>query len=64
LIRSRELEDKLRDVSPEEALGEASKTFNAVHLRLLMKEREDILKRMLELDWEIWKLEECFRTGP
>ena len=52
------------DVSPEEAIGEATKSFNAVHLRLLMKEREDIMKQMLELDWQIWKLEEGFRAGP
>jgi hypothetical protein len=64
LIRAREREEADCDVSPEEAVEEATKSFNAVHLRLLMKEREDVMKQMLELDWQIWKLEECFRTGP
>jgi hypothetical protein len=64
LIRARGLEEQERDVSPEEAVEEATKSFNAVHLRLLMKEREDIMKQMLELDWQIWRLEEAFRSGP
>jgi len=64
LIRAREPEEQERDASPEEAVEEATKSFNAVHLRLLMKEREDVMKQMLELDWQIWKLEEGFRTGP
>lgn len=64
MIRAREVEESEREVSPEEAVEEASRSFNAVHLRLLMKEREDVMKQMLELDWAIWKLEEGFRAGP
>jgi hypothetical protein len=52
------------DVSPEEALEDASKSFNYVELRLLMREREDLAKQLLEVDWNIWKLEEYFRTSP
>jgi hypothetical protein len=52
------------DVSPEEAIEEASRSFNYVELRLLMKEREDLAKQLLEIDWSIWKFEEYFRTSP
>ncbi|MDE1852132.1 MAG: hypothetical protein KGI38_00075 [Thaumarchaeota archaeon] len=49
--------------APEETLPEASKSFKKVQLRLLMKEREDVVKRLVELDYSIWVLEEFFRAG-
>ncbi len=36
----------------------------AVQLRLLMKQREHAAKRLMTLDFEIWALEEFFRTDP
>lgn len=51
------------EAPPEEANAEASKSFKAVQLRLLMKEREDVVARLVELDYTIWTLEEFFRTG-
>ncbi len=47
----------------DETASEDSKYFNLVHLRLLMKEREDVVNRLVELDYAIWILEEHFRTG-
>lgn len=48
---------------PWETVPVAS-TFREVHLRLLMKEREDTLAELVDLDCSIWALEEGFRTGP
>lgn len=49
--------------APEETLPEASRSFKLVQLRLLMKEREDIVARLVELDYNIWVLEEFFRAN-
>jgi hypothetical protein len=49
------------DVSPEETIPEASRSFKAVQLRLLMKEREDQVMKLVDLDYSIWVLEEYFR---
>ncbi len=51
------------EVAPEETIPEASKSFKAVQLRLLMKEREDEVQKLVELDYSIWVLEEYFRNG-
>ena len=53
-----ELED-----APEETIPEASVSFKKVQLRLLMKEREDVVSKLVELDYAIWTLEEFFRAG-
>ena len=53
----------LTSMSPEEAVEGATRSFNYVELRLLMKEREDLAKLLIEVDWNIWKLEESFRTA-
>lgn len=57
-LKPREVED-----APEETLPEASNSFKKVQLRLLMKEREDVVRRLVELDYTIWVLEEFFRAG-
>ena len=49
--------------APEETIPGASSTFKRVQLRLLMKEREDVVSRLVELDYAIWTLEEHFRAG-
>ncbi len=49
--------------APEETIPGASTTFKKVQLRLLMKEREDVVSRLVELDYAIWTLEEHFRAG-
>ena len=51
------------EAEPEETIPKASGSFKAVRLRLLMKEREDAGRRLAELDYTIWVLEEFFRTG-
>jgi hypothetical protein len=51
------------EAAPDETIPEASKSFKAVHLRLLMKEREDLFKRLIQLDYSLWVLEEFFRAG-
>jgi hypothetical protein len=48
---------------PEETIPGASATFKGVHLRLLMKEREEVVSKLVELDYQIWTLEEFFRSG-
>lgn len=48
--------------APEEADGEASRSFKAVQLRLLMKEREVEVQKLVELDYSIWAIEEFFRV--
>ncbi|MDA4121202.1 MAG: hypothetical protein OK404_02205 [Thaumarchaeota archaeon] len=52
------------DVSQKEAIGDVSRSLNCVGMRLPMKDRENLAKRLLGIDWNIWKLEEYFRTGP
>ena len=47
---------------PEGTLPEASRTFKTVQLRLLMKDREELFSRLVEIDFEIWVLEESFRV--
>ena len=49
--------------APEETIPGASATFEEEQLRLLMKEREDVVSRLVELDYAIWILEEPFRAG-
>jgi hypothetical protein len=49
--------------APEETIPGASATFKKVQLRLLMKEREYVVSRLVELDYAIWTLEEHFRAG-
>ncbi len=50
------------ELTPEEILYEESKSFKTALLRLLMKQREDVARRLIELDFDIWALEEFFRT--
>ena len=47
---------------PEDGNMEASKPFKSVNLRLLMEEREEVVNRLVQLDYSIWVLEEFFRT--
>lgn len=49
--------------SPEETIPWAGRAFKTVQLRLLMKEREDVVSRLAEFDHAIWALEEYFRAG-
>ena len=51
------------EVAPEETIPEAAKSFKEVRLRLLMEEREDIFEKLIQLDYDIWVLEEFFRGG-
>ncbi len=51
------------EVAPEETNPAVSKSFKAVQLRLLMKEREDEVRKLVQLDYDIWVLEEFFRSG-
>jgi hypothetical protein len=51
-----------RRVSEEKALRVATDSFKSVNLRLLMAEREDLAKNLMQLDFEIWALEEHFRA--
>jgi hypothetical protein len=39
------------------------KYFMAVQLRLAMNEREAVMRRLVDLDYQIWGLEEFFRNG-
>ena len=57
-LDAQEVED-----APEETIPGASATFKTVQLRLLMKEREDVVSKLVELDYKIWTLEEYFREG-
>jgi len=49
--------------APEETIPGVSAAFKKVQLRLLMKEREDVVSRLVELDYAIWTLEEHLRAG-
>ena len=51
------------EASCDEAVTVGATPFNVVRLRLLMKEREDAVNRLVELDYAIWNLEELFRAG-
>ncbi len=51
------------ETAPEDSNMEASKPFKTIELRLLMKEREDVVSRLVQLDYSIWVLEEFFRAG-
>ena len=42
---------------------EAWESIEAVQLRLLMKEREEAVTKLVELDYTIWVLEEFFRRS-
>ncbi|HEV2138530.1 MAG TPA: hypothetical protein VGR53_06780 [Nitrososphaerales archaeon] len=53
-----------REVAPDETHAAASKSFKSVELRLLMKEREDVVSRLVALDYRIWVLEEIYRREP
>jgi hypothetical protein len=46
-----------------EVTPETTKSLRSTQLRLLMKEQEDMVSRLVELDYAIWELEELFRTG-
>ena len=46
-----------------ETIYEASNMVKAFQLRLLMKEREDAMAQLVQLDYNIWVLEESFRTA-
>jgi hypothetical protein len=61
-LRRNESAGQIED-APEETIPGASATFKKVQLRLLMKEREDVVSRLVELDYAIWTLEEHFRAG-
>ncbi len=54
---------RLIEVAPEETDPDASRSFRKVQLRLLLKEREDVVSRLVNLDDTIWTLEEYFRAG-
>jgi len=60
---SRAIPTPRAEVAPEDSNMEASKSFKAVTLRLLMKEREDVVNQLVQLDYSIWVLEEFFRSG-
>ncbi len=51
------------EVSPEEKTPEVARSFKTVQLRLLMREREDVFRKLIDMDYTIWVLEEYFRTG-
>jgi hypothetical protein len=61
-LRRNQVAGQIED-APEETIPGASTTFKKVQLRLLMKEREDVVSRLVELDYAIWILEELFREG-
>jgi hypothetical protein len=63
-LKTAQLPSAPREVAPEETHEEASMSFKRVQLRLLMKEREEVVSRLVELDYSIWVLEEMFRTNP
>lgn len=48
---------------PWETLPLASDTFKKAELMLLMKEREEAVARLVDLDYRIWVLEEHFRAA-
>jgi hypothetical protein len=56
-------EQPLFEIPFEDAVTDAADSVKMVHLRLLMKEREDAFLRIVDLDYAIWILEEYFRTG-
>jgi hypothetical protein len=49
-------------VAPDECESENSTLFKSVRLRLLMKEREDVARALMNLDFSIWVLEEQLRS--
>ena len=49
----------------EEVNQEVLRSTQDVMLRLMMKQREDVILRLAKLDYKIWFLEELLRTeGP
>ncbi len=52
------------EVAPDETDTEASRSFKTLQLRLLMKEREDQVLKLVDLDYSIWVLEEYLRGKP
>ena len=63
-LRGSEIESLGAEGAPEETTpSEESGPFKKVQLRLLMKEREGVVLRLVELDYTIWTLEEFFRAG-
>ncbi|MDA4126246.1 MAG: hypothetical protein OK452_03445 [Thaumarchaeota archaeon] len=52
------------EVAPDETHAAASKSSKSGKLRLLMKEREDVVSRLVVLDYRIWVLEEIYRREP
>jgi quinolinate synthase len=61
--QNRALPSPRSEVAPEEGNMEASKSFKAVHLRLQMKEREEVVNQLVHPEYPIWVLEESFRVG-
>jgi hypothetical protein len=64
IVLSRIVLDFENDVdAPEEILPDVSKSFRLVQLRLLMKDREEVISNLVQLDYSIWVLEEFFRAN-
>jgi hypothetical protein len=61
-LKSRARSQRPLEVAPEETLPEASKPFKLVQLRFLMSEREEFVRKLVDLDYSIWVLEEYFRN--
>jgi hypothetical protein len=49
--------------TPGEDHPRAMKCFMAGRLRLVMEQREEVVSRLVDLDYQIWVLEEFFRGG-
>ena len=47
----------------EAEVPETSGPFKKVYLRLLMREREEAVMKLVDLDFKIWTIEEFFRAG-
>ena len=44
-------------------MREPARSFKEYRLRTIMKQREEIVARLIDLDFEVWVLEEFFRCG-
>ncbi len=52
-----------QDQHPDVAEVVAEEADKSARLRSLMRQREGLVNRLVELDYSIWVLEEFFRAG-
>ncbi len=63
-MKAAQLPSSPKGGAPDGTHAEAPTSPKSGKLRLLMKEREDVASRLVEIDYEIWALEEIYRREP